>query len=249
MNARPIQALAVLATLLLGGCAMSKPWTLAEGQHPQAFEKQVTIALGMRFLLYLPKGYDRQDGRKWPLIVFLHGSGERGDDIEKVKVHGPPKLIAAGQDFPFIIVSPQAPRNTVWNSETLNILLDELVERLPVDVERIYLTGLSLGGYATWSTAAARPERFAAIAPVCGAGDVQTACRLKGLPIWAFHGEQDTVVSLKEDQNMVDAVRACGGDVKFTVYPGVGHDSWTETYANPALYQWFLQHKRGIVRP
>lgn len=228
---------------------MPQAWTLAEGQHPQSFEKPVTITLGMRFLLYLPKGYDRQDGRKWPLIVFLHGSGERGDDIEKVKVHGPPKLVAAGQDFPFIIVSPQAPRNTVWNSETLNILLDELIARLPVDVERIYLTGLSLGGYATWSTAASRPERFAAIAPVCGAGDVQTACRLKNLPIWAFHGEKDNVVSLKDHQAMVDAVRACGGDVKFTVYPGIGHDSWTETYANPALYQWFLQHQRGIAKP
>lgn len=228
---------------------MTQAWTLAAGQHPQSFEKPVMITLGMRFLLYLPKGYDQQDARKWPLIVFLHGSGERGDDIEKVKVHGPPKLVAAGQDFPFIIVSPQAPRNTIWNSETLNILLDELIARLPVDVERIYLTGLSLGGHATWSIAAARPERFAAIAPVCGAGDVQTACRLKNLPIWAFHGKKDSVVSLKDDQDMVDAVKACGGDVKFTVYPGVGHDSWTETYANPALYQWFLQHQRGTARP
>lgn len=228
---------------------MNKPWTLAEGQHPQAFETQLTTTVGVRFLLYLPKGYDQQDGRKWPLIVFLHGSGERGDDIEKVKVHGPPKLVAAGQDFPFIIVSPQAPGNTVWNGDTLNALLDELIARLPIDVERIYLTGLSLGGYGTWGIAADRPERFAAIAPVCGAGDVKTACRLKNLPIWAFHGEKDTVVSLKDDQDMVDAVKACGGDVKFTVYPGVGHDSWSETYANPALYEWFLQHQRGIVRP
>lgn len=228
----------------LGGCAMHEPWTLAEGQHPQAFEKQSGITGKTRFLLYLPTGYDKVDGKKWPLIVFLHGSGERGDDIEKVKLHGPPKMVETQRDFPFIVVSPQAPANTNWNSTSLNRLLDEVIARLPVDVDRIYLTGLSRGGHGTWNMAADYPERFAAIAPVCGVGEVKKACNLKDVPVWAFHGDKDAVVSLKDDADMVEAVKACGGDVKFTVYPGVGHDSWTQTYANPALYEWFLQHKR-----
>ncbi len=238
-----------LTTFLLGGCAVHKPWTLAEGQHPQSFETQGASANGSRFLLYLPKGYDKTDGKKWPLIVFLHGSGERGDDIEKVKLHGPPKIVEAQADFPFIVVSPQAPESAVWKSATVNALLDELIARLPVDADRIYLTGLSLGGHGTWNIAAAHPERFAAIAPVCGFGDVKNACQLKNLPIWAFHGEKDSVVSVQDDAAMVAAVKACGGDVKFTVYPGVDHDSWTQTYANPALYEWLLQHKRKTASP
>ena len=228
---------------------MHKPWTLAEGQHAQSLEKQMTDTVNTRFLLYLPEGYDKVDGKKWPLIVFLHGSGERGDDIEKVKAHGPPKMIETQKDFPFIVVSPQAAAHTNWNSSGLNMLLDEVIARLPVDVDRIYLTGLSRGGHGTWKMAADHPERFAAIAPVCGAGDVKSACQLKNIPIWAFHGEKDTVVRLQDDADMVAAVKACGGDVKFTVYPGVGHDSWTQTYANPALYEWFLQHKRKPVVP
>ncbi len=128
-------------------------------------------------------------------------------------------------------------------------MLDELPARLPVDADRIYLTGLSLGGYGIWNIAIDHPERFAAIAPICGAGESDNACRLKSVPVWAFHGGSDSVVPLKDDQDMVDAVRACGGDVKFTVYPGVDHDAWTQTYANPALYQWFLQHRRSNARP
>ncbi len=238
-----------LVTLLLGGCAMNRPWTLAEGQHPQAFEKQISKTVRSRFLLYLPQAYDAAVTKKWPLIIFLHGSGERGDDLEQVKQHGPPKMVQSNADFPFIVVSPQAPADTSWDSDTVNALLDELMARLPVDADRIYLTGLSLGGYGTWNIAADHPERFAAIAPICGAGETDNACRLKNVPIWAFHGGSDSVVPLKDDQDMVDAVKACGGDVKFTVYPGVDHDSWTRTYANPALYQWFLQHKRVSAKP
>lgn len=228
---------------------MREPWTLAAGQHPQTLEMQIDPVVKTRFLLYLPTGYNQADGRKWPLIVFLHGSGERGADVDKVKAYGPPKIVETQTDFPFILASPQAPENTVWNSAAVNALLDALIARLPVDVDRIYLTGLSLGGYGTWNIAADRPERFAAIAPVCGASDVKRACHLKNVPVWAFHGEQDAVVSLKDDAAMVEAVKACGGDVKFTVYPGVGHDSWTQTYANPVLYEWFLQHKRIGHRP
>ncbi len=241
-------ALLTAATVVMGGCAVNKPWTLAEGQHPQSLSRGA-MQPPTRLQLYLPQGFDSTPGRKWPLIIFLHGSGERGDDIEKVKLHGPPKIVASRTDFPFIVASPQAPHNTRWTPTAVNQVLDELLERLPVDVDRVYLTGLSLGGHGTWATAADRPDRFAAIAPVCGAGDVKTACQLKHTPIWAFHGEKDSVVSIQGDQAMVDAVKACGGDVQFTVYPGVDHDSWTQTYDNPKLYEWFLQHKRGAPKP
>ncbi len=223
---------------------MNTPWTLAPGQHAQSFEKEIGKTVRSRFLLYLPDGYDADANKKWPLIVFLHGSGERGDDLEQVKAHGLPQRLGGKNALPFIVVSPQAPPDTRWDSDTIHALLDELIARLPVDAQRIYLTGLSLSGYGTWAIAGDRPQRFAAIAPVCGAGETDNACRLKDVPIWAFHGAQDSVVPLQDDQAMVDAVRACGGDVKFTVYPGVDHDAWTPTYANPALYEWFLQHRR-----
>lgn len=224
---------------------MHPHWTLAAGQHAQTLAPAPGAGDATRFLLYLPQGFEPTGGRKWPLLVFLHGSGERGDDIEQVKLHGPPKLLSEQNDLPFIVVSPQAPAGTVWNSTAVHALIDAVMERLPVDPERVYLTGLSLGGHGTWNIAASRPERFAAIAPVCGAGDVALACQLKGVPVWAFHGQQDSVVKLQDDAAMVEAVRACGGDVKFTVYPDLGHDAWTRSYANPALYDWLLQHRRS----
>jgi predicted peptidase len=238
-----------IATIFIQGCAVHESWTLAEGQHPQTLERAANGNLKTRIQLFLPAGYNQVKGSKWPLIVFLHGSGERGADIDLVKLHGPPKIVADKKDFPFIVVSPQAPEGAVWDSTTINALLDEVLERLPVDIDRIYLTGLSLGGHGTWNIAADRPERFAAIAPVCGAGNIVNACKLKNVPVWAFHGDQDSVVSLESDAKMVKAVQDCGGNVKFTVYPGVGHDSWTQTYANPSLYEWFLQHRRKTEQP
>lgn len=222
---------------------MRTRWQLTEGQSPQAFEAQVRKRVGLRFLLFLPAGYAKSKQR-WPLLIFLHGSGERGDDLEHVKVNGPPKIVAMQKDFPFVVASPQLPEGMIWDTDALNALLDQLLAQLKVDPERVYLTGLSLGGHGTWSFAAQYPERFAAIAPISGVGNPAQACRLKEVPIWAFHGAQDTVVPIEGDQKMVDAVRACGGNVEFTVYPDVGHDAWTQTYDNPGLYRWLLQQRR-----
>jgi predicted peptidase len=234
--------------LLLAGCAAHGPrWSLAEGQHPQSFEGEITKTVSARFLLYLPKGI-ADDGRKWPLIVFLHGAGERGSDLEKVKIHGPPKLVEEKEDFPFIVVSPQAEATRNFDADALIGLLDEVVRQLPVDEDRIYLTGLSMGGFATWAWATLQPDRFAAIAPIAGGWGPEDACKLKDLPIWAFHGAKDNVVPVGPHQQMVDAVNACGGKAKMTVYPEADHDSWTETYANPALYEWFLQQRRVSSR-
>jgi predicted peptidase len=241
---------ALLATLfascgVLAGCAAHRPWVLVPGQSPQSFERRVTVDAHGRLLLFLPTGFDARAGIRYPLLIFLHGSGEAGADLEKLKVHGPPQLVSSHPDFPFIVASPQA-RNSIerFDSSTLNAMLDELLRRLPIDPDRVYLTGLSMGGMWTYGWASQRPERFAAIAPVCGDWDPADACRLKDVPVWAFHGAKDDVVALAGDQAMIDAVKACGGSARLTVYPEVGHDAWTPAYADSELYRWLLQQRR-----
>ncbi|MEA5506339.1 prolyl oligopeptidase family serine peptidase [Halotia wernerae UHCC 0503] len=140
--------------------------------------------------------------------------------------------------------SPQCPPGQYWSIRPLSILLDQAIASYPIDCDRVYLTGLSMGGFGTWRWAAAEPQSFAAIAPICGGDNPLTAKNLKNLPVWAFHGARDHVVPLRESENMVFALQACGGNVKFTVYPKADHDSWTQTYNNPELYEWFLQHRR-----
>jgi predicted peptidase len=215
-------------------------------QRGRTFKTQVTIPVTLNYLLYLPEGYDPK--QRWPLVLFLHGAGERGNDLDQVKNHGLPKLIEEGQEFPFIVVAPQCPKSESWNGKAqiaaLSALLDEIERNYTVDPDRIYITGLSMGGYGTWALATAHPQRFAAIAPICGGGNAATVRAIRHVPAWAFHGAKDTVVSLEASQVMVDALKACGGSVRFTVYPDAGHDSWTETYANPELYTWLLQHSR-----
>lgn len=176
------------------------------------------------------------------MILFLHGSGERGSNLDWVKRHGVARIVEEQPDFPFIAVSPQCPKGQYWSVELLMALLAEVMQSQPVDPKRVYLTGLSMGGYGAWRLAAAHPDRFAAIAPVCGRGDPSQADRLKQTPVWVFHGALDDVVPLQQSEVMVEALKACGGNVRFTVYPNAGHDSWTPTYRNPALYDWFLQH-------
>ncbi len=239
-------ALAALITLA-GPVRASAP--TPGKQHGEHLKKRIVQVVESDYLLYLPKDYGKDRTQKWPLILFLHGSGERGTDVQKVATHGPPKLVAAGQDFPFIIVSPQCPDNDWWNNDVLTGLLDEIETKYSVDKDREYLTGLSMGGFGTWALAIAQPTRFAAIAPICGGGDARRVRRLKDVPVWVFHGAKDPTVNIKEDQAMVDALESAGGNVKFTVYPEAGHDSWTETYSNPDLYTWFLAHKRPATAP
>ena len=201
----------------------------------------------------MPKGYKADGGKKWPLIFFLHGAGERGSDVWKVAVHGPPKIVKEKKDFPFVVISPQCPDGKTWDSDSLLALLDDVVAKYQVDKTRIYLTGLSMGGYGAWSLGIAHPERFAAIAPICGGGQtigVKLASRekgpaLKSLGVWAFHGAKDPTVKVEESERMVEELKKSGcTDVQLTVYPEAKHDSWTETYNNPKLYEWFLEHER-----
>lgn len=195
------------------------------------------------YLLYLPPEYDADTAKKWAFILFLHGAGERGDDLTLLRTQGLAKKLDH-DDLPFIVVSPQCPAETWWTDHTdaLFALWDDCLTRYQVDSNRVYLTGLSMGGYQAWHMAARHPDKFTAVVPICGGGDVETACNLKSMPIWAFHGEQDSVVPLSTTQDMVDAVNECGGDARLTVYPDLQHDSWTATYANPEVYDWLLSH-------
>lgn len=211
----------------------------------------------LNYLLFLPKGYEENAKKKWPLILFLHGAGERGTNVWAVNNHGPAKYIVRNPDFPFILVSPQCPPKETWSNDALLELLNDVEKKYRVDKSRVYLTGLSMGGYGTWNLGTTYPERFAAIAPICGGGQrIQVILAAKGhapeklkalsaLGVWAFHGGKDTVVPPAESELMLEALaEAKVKEIKFTLYPEATHDSWTETYDNPELYKWFLQHER-----
>jgi predicted peptidase len=221
-------------------------------QTAQRLEVTTTRELSVRYLLFLPQNYEAAQAQRWPLLLFLHGAGERGTNLSKVALHGPPRLVQSQPDFPFIVVSPQCPSGQLWSNDLLLALLEEVIRKRRVDPERVYLTGLSMGGYGAWRVALDHPERFAAVVPVCGGGDILQVLlatpprlrKLRTLGIWAFHGARDAVVPLIESERMVAAVRSVGNKAKLTVYPNAEHDSWTETYDNPALYSWFLTHRR-----
>ena len=240
------RGLMCLGLMICVGCGtiMDTKSEKAGGQSKQMLNKKITKVEDCYYLLYLPADYDKSKD-KWPLIMFLHGAGERGSNIEVVKKHGLPKMIAQGKSFDFIIVSPQCPNDLWWPEQTdvLITLLDEIEAKYRVDTDRVYLTGLSMGGFGTWTLAEKYPKRFAAIAPICGGSERYAANRLKKVPVWAFHGAKDNTVPLIRSQEMVDAVKKAGGNAKLTVYPEADHDSWTETYNNPELYQWFLSHR------
>jgi predicted peptidase len=199
----------------------------------------------LRYLLWLPRGYEAGDAGRWPLLLFLHGAGERGADLSRVMTQGLARELAEGLELPLIAVAPQCAVDRRWQPEQLLALLDELESRYRVDGEREYVTGMSMGGYGTWALALARPERFAAIAPVCGGGDPRRIATLRHLPVWAFHGALDDIVPLAAGEQMVDALRRAGGNVRFIVYPDAGHDSWTPAYREPELYVWLLAQRRA----
>lgn len=217
------------------------------GQNAHVFHTAAGVEI--RYWLYLPDDFDPT--KQWPLILFLHGSEERGMTIELAKREGLPELLDARKDFPFIVVTPQLPSG-FWDDyiDPIDELLAHVQETLPIAPDRLYLTGISLGGFGAWEYALRYPDRFAAVAPIAGGyifsseevpGDI---CKLKDLPIWAFHGEADTQVQPYQSQVLVDAIQQCGGDIKFTLYPETDHQStWLKAYDDPALYEWFLVHK------
>jgi len=203
--------------------------------------KYVTV----HYLLYLPRSYHSDGKRRWPLILFLHGSTEKGTDLQIVKRNGLPAYLEHLRSFPFIVISPQlAEDQERWDPAEMKALLDAVLPTLRVDRDRMYLTGWSLGGNGVWRLAMSYPDLFAAIAPIAGWGDTNGAKALKNLPVWAFHGAKDTNVPPSASSSMVEALRSEGGRVRFTLYPELDHDCWMVTYQNAKLYDWFLRHRR-----
>lgn len=214
-------------------------------QQEYTFEKTITKQAKLGYLLYLPPEYETQAA--WPLLMFLHGRDERGGNLNLVKKYGPPMRIEAGDHFPFIVLSPQCPVSSYWPEEVdaLAALIDDVTANFNVNTQRIYLTGLHMGAYGTWGLASRYPERFAAIAPVCGGGGWWMVDRLLNTPTWAFQGDSDDVVPIIESKVMVNRIRNAGGNAQFTVYSGSDADAWTRAYQEADLYDWFLEHQRS----
>ena len=196
----------------------------------------------LNYIKYLPNSFSEDISKHWPLIIFLHGVGERGSDINIVKRNGLPKTIEEGMKLPFIVIAPQCPPGSTWQTNELNKVLDDVLEKYPIDLTRIYLTGLSMGGFGTWKYAIEYPEIFAAIAPICGGGSIYNAHTIRKIPTWIFHGKKDKVIPVEKSIEMYEELKKHKANVKITIYPEAEHDSWTETYNNPELYEWFLKH-------
>lgn len=205
-----------------------------------------------------------EPGKTYPLVLFLHGAGERGVDNTAQLVHGVGQFAKPEnrRKYPCFLVAPQCPNERRWvevdwalpshtmpktPSTSLRLafeLFDRLATELPVDKDRFYITGISMGGFGTWDAIQRRPGFFAAAVPICGGGDTAEASKLKDLPIWAFHGDRDSVVPPRRTPDMIAAIRQAGGEPKMTIYPGVDHNSWTATYADPALFVWLFDQKK-----
>ena len=212
---------------------------------PNPIDKTKTETL--KYWLFIPVDESAKTDDGFPLLLFLHGAGERGDNPEVVKTHGPAKFCAdpeQSKTWKFITVSPQTKGLRFWSPEQLRVLVEQVCEKYPIDRSRIYVTGLSMGGFGTWGMVAYNSDIIAAAAPLCGGYPLEFAEKMTKTPIWAFHGTADGAVKYEYSRNLVDKVRELGNDdVRFTTYPGAGHDVWTRTYANPELYNWLLSKK------
>ena len=213
----------------------------------EKFITNLTMEVSLKYNIYFPDNYYDSD-TKFPLVLFLHGAGERGDDLRLVEKHGIPKMINNGIKFPFITVAPQCPKFQYWsepvNVKTLLLLVEEIIKKNKVDIERIYATGLSMGGYGTLAIAKERPDLFSAIIPVCGGLDTTDIERLKDIPIWLFHGAEDKVVPVENSELIYDLLKPINPEIKITIYKGINHNSWEMTYNNQNIYDWMLKYKK-----
>ncbi len=227
----------VFPLTLLTGCALSVAGTTRNIVVKDRHMSEI------KYLVQVPEGYDPA-GPPLPLIFFLHGAGERGDDLAQVLAHGPPMLIAQGRrKFPAIVVSPQCPKDRWWGyeSEPLLQVLAQVKADYRVDPKRVYLTGCSMGGYGAIALAARDPKQFAAVVAVCGGGNYFDALRLSRTPFWGFHGGKDPLIPVEESKRMVEIIKAHGGQARLTLYPDAGHDAWTAAYDDEALWTWLFQ--------
>jgi len=215
-------------------------------------------SVSRRYQVFIPAAWSAE--QKWPVVLFLHGAGERGDDgVVQTTVGIGPAIQKATGRFPCLVVLPQCQRNASWNSPPMQEhalqAMTDVISQMNGDEERLYLTGISMGGYGTWDLAARQPGRFAALAPICGGiyrpygtgsrGIIrETMRRIGKTPVWVFHGGADEIVPVTESRQAVEALKAVGGDVRYTEYTGVGHNSWDPAYAEPELMTWMLGKRR-----
>jgi hypothetical protein len=242
--------------ILLAGLSETSPTDPPAFEHDNVTARDAEWWYGLRqrlgltptyhYLVDLPRDYQADSNKKWPLLLFLDHSDAAGDDLQLVRTSGLPGLINQGKQLPAIVVSPQCPGNESWSIPILSHLLDEMQIKYRVDPDRIYLTGCSSGGDETWNFALTHPDRLAAIVPIAGESDPADAARLVHLPVWAFHGKKDEVVPVVQTIRMVDAIRQAGGQPHLTLFPDAGHQaSWDQAYAMDALYTWLFAQKRG----
>lgn len=246
-------------SLLIAACAAfcfamkAKAQTANATLPTEKLKFSLSREVEMQYLYHLPKEYQAGGKQRWPLMLFLHGAGERGTDVQRVAIHGPMGMVKQGTNFPFIIVAPLCPNGERWQNDSLLKLLDTVTAKFAVDTNRIYLTGLSMGGYGTWKLGLSHPDKFAAIAPICGGasmidvilGTWDKKKELEKLPVWAFHGAKDDVVPPIESERVVNSLKKAGvKNIKLTVYPEAKHDSWKEAYADPKFYEWLLKQSR-----
>jgi predicted peptidase len=198
-----------------------------------------------KYIVFVPPSYTGD--KEYPVLLFLHGSGSKGTDGKKQAAGGLAKAIRANEkDFAFIAIFPQAEKTWQAGSADANMalgILDQVQKDYKTDSKRVYLTGLSMGGFGTWSLAARNPERWSAIVPICGGGDPKSATKIKDLPCWCFHGDADKTVPVERSRAMIEALKAAGGQPKYTEYPGIDHNSWDKAYATRELYDWLLMQK------
>ena len=228
------------------GPAPSATSAARTGQHARALDREVTRRLSARYLLHLPREYGRDPARRWPLILYLHGGSLRGADVDTVRAWGVPRVAERDPDFPFIVVSPQAPAGTLWtDTELLVGLLDEVAATHAVDTTRVYLTGHSMGGNGAWYLAYMHPERFAAVVSMSGPANPWWAGRLRATPAWVFHGAKDEIVPIRESEEMVRALREAGNpEVRFSALPDRGHGLLDLYERDRTIYDWLLTHRR-----
>jgi predicted peptidase len=232
----------LILAVAVGASVSAADKGLPEGRSVHRLSVSHAAADHVNYLLYVPPAYARDATSDWPLILFLHGSEQRGDDPSLLNDLALLSFAEKSGDFPFVAVLPQCPPNVHWSPRVVKSVLDSVESMLRIDQVRVYLTGFSMGGYGTWQTAAAFPHTFAAIAPICGMSDLPEVPRLTGIPIWAFHGAQDINVPVTESRKMIDTLQKSGADARLTVYPFLAHDCWTMTYRDSRLYLWFLDH-------
>ena len=198
-----------------------------------------------RYLLYLPKAYDSSN-KKWPVLIYLHGGSQKGNDLSKLKAYGPPSLVEKGRSFDFIIASPQCPDGKYWSTENwFDSLYNDLVSKYHIDINRIYISGISMGGYGAFITAMDHPEKFAAILSLCGGcndSDTSRICSISRIPVWAFHGTADDIVYISETKRIVNKLEQCNGNIKFTPLENEGH-GLQFVYERQDIYDWMLKQR------